>query len=131
MAAGPSARGLVLEDEIGTNQPAAGRQEMLEEGGSDSEQRVGHHPVGPPREPQGRSVSLDDENLRPEPPSKMVDPVRVDFDRDHPSGCLEEDSCDRPVACPYVEDHAAGNYAGVSAEALRPSRVDLVPSPPR
>ncbi len=120
-----------MEDEIGTDQPAAGLQEALEEGGGDGERGVGYHPVGPPREPKVRSVGLGDDNLRPEPPSKMVDPVRVGFDRDNPSTGLQEYSCDRPTPRAYVEDQAAGTYSGISDEALRPSRVELVPSPPR
>ena len=127
----PSASGLVLEDEIGAYQPAAGLQEALEERRRYGKRGVGYHPVGPPRKSEVRSVGSDDHNLRTESLSKMAEPARVGFDGDHPNTCLEEDSCDRPMSCAYVEDQAAGLDPGVSDEALRPSRVELVPSPPR
>ena len=120
-----------MEDEISAYQPAAGLQEALEERRSDGERGVGYHPVGPARKSEVRSVGSDDDNLRTESLSKMAEPVRVGFDGDHPSTCLEEDSSDRPTSCAYVEDQAAGLDAGVSDEALRPSRVELVPSPRR
>jgi hypothetical protein len=130
VVARPSASGLVLKDEIRAYQPAARLQEALEERGGDSERRIGYHLVGAPRKSEVRSVGLDDDNVRPKSLSKVAESVRVGFDGDHPSACLEEDSCDRPMPCPYIEDQAAGTDAGVSDEARRPSRVELVPSPP-
>lgn len=118
-----------MKDEIGAYQPAPRLQEALEKRGSDGERRVGYHPVGLPRKSEIRSVGLDDDHIRAEPLSKMAESLRVGFDGDHPSTCVEKDSCDRPVPCAYIEDQAAGTDAGVSDEALRPSRVELVPSP--
>src|SRR5438552_1064014 len=92
---------------------------------------VGHDPVGPSRKPEVRSVRVDDDNVRPKSLSKTADPVEVGLDGDHLGTDLQEGSCDRSMACAYVYDQAAGTDTGLSDEALRPSRVEFVPSPPR
>ena len=62
--------------------------------------------------------------LRPEPLSKITEAVGVGLDGDHPSTGLKKGGCDRSMACPYVDDQAAGMDTGVSDEALRPPGVE-------
>ena len=127
----PSASGLVLEDEIGLLEPAAGLQQPFEQGGGDGERRVGHHPVGAARQPEIRSVRLDDDNVRPKSLSKITEPVGMRFDGDHPRTDFEQGGADRSMTCAYVEDQAARLDVGLSDETRRPSGVQFVPSPPR
>jgi hypothetical protein len=121
---------LLLEDEIGSHQPAVWLQDPFEQHRGDGERRAGHHPVGVSGETEVRSICLDDGQIAPEPVAKMAGPVGVQFDGYNSSAVFEEGGGDRSLAGTDVEHQAGRLDAGASYEAVRPPSVKFVPSPP-
>lgn len=129
MSAGPSSGGLFLEDEVGSFQPAAGLQQPLEKQRGDRKRGVGHDPVRPPRQPEVRSICLDDHQIGSKSEGELTGSVGMSFDGDDSSAELEESRADHALTGTDIEDQIAGPDPRISYEACRPSGVKLVPTP--
>jgi hypothetical protein len=83
----------------------------------------------PPRQTKVACIGLDDGDRLSEASAKVHGPFGVHLNGDDAHPCVHQRRRYRARAGTDIEDAGAGREVGVSDELLRPSTVELMPSP--
>lgn len=126
----PPPRRLLLQDQVGRDQAAAGLEQAAQQGRGHAERRVGDHVVRPPGQAEVPGVGLDHHDGVPEPLAKELRPPGMGLDGDDPRTGIDQWSRDRTVAGTDVHDPRTGADPCITDEPLRPPGIELVPAPP-
>jgi hypothetical protein len=115
---------------VSGEQAAARLQEATEQRGGHTERGVGDDVVGTARQTKVAGIGLNHDNPVPEALAEILSSFGMRLDGDHPSAGSDQRNRERSNTGTDVEDVGTRDDAGLSDEPLRPSRVELVPSPP-
>lgn len=115
---------------MGGQQSAPGLEETTEKGGGRAEGRVGHDLVGPAGQAKVAGIGLDDDHRGGEALAQLPGPPRVRLDGDDSGAGFHQRSGERAAARADVDDDGTRRDPGLGDQPLRPSTIELVPSPP-
>ena len=126
---GPASRCLLLKDQMSRDQAASRLQEAFKQRRGDRERGVGHDMVRTPWQTKVACVGFDEGDRLAEAAAKIAGPLWVRFNSDDAHLRVDQRRRYRSHPGADVDDPRARKDVRVSDELLRPSTVELMPSP--